>query len=323
MKYLSILMAVLLAGCASTEKESNAATEPASEAKEQVELLLGESLQLGEGAYWDGAKKLFYYIDIEGMQVRTYTPESGQVSVFAMPSRPGTVVPCKSGALLVALEDGLYRLNTETQALNQFVSIEEDLTGNRLNDGKCDPAGRLWVGSMDMACKDPTGTVYMIDGQGNVTPKIENVTISNGIVWNKAADKMYYIDTPTGEIAVYDYDNETGEISNRQVAVKIEKSFGDPDGMAIDADDNLWVGMWNGNCLAQFNSSTGALMQKIEIPAHNVTACAFTGEKMDELIITTASIDMSEEEKAQFPSAGGVFSYKPGVAGVASTVFAD
>ncbi|MDV7396857.1 SMP-30/gluconolactonase/LRE family protein, partial [Arthrospira platensis SPKY1] len=104
--------------------------------------------------------------------------------------------------------------------------------------------GRLWVGSMDFGTTNPTANLYRVDGDGMATKMLDSITISNGIVWTSDRKTMYYIDTPTGQIRAYDYDNATGDISNERVAVNVPDTLGHPDGMAIDEADMLWVGMW-------------------------------------------------------------------------------
>jgi sugar lactone lactonase YvrE len=132
---------------------------------------------------------------------------------------------------------------------------------------------------------------------------------------------MYYIDTPTLEIKAFDYDDVTGAISNQRIAVKVNDSLGYPDGMAIDENDRLWVGMWNGNAVICFDPITGSVVFKIEVPAHNVTSCAFGGKNLDTLYITTARVDMTEDEQAKYPLAGSLFKAVPEVKGVKSTFF--
>jgi sugar lactone lactonase YvrE len=150
---------------------------------------------------------------------------------------------------------------------------------------------------------------------------LDSISISNGIVWTKDKKTMYYIDTPTLEIKAFDYDDVTGAISNPRVAVQVNDSLGYPDGMAIDENDKLWVGMWNGNAVICFDPITGEMVSKIEVPAHNVTSCAFGGKNLDTLYITTAREDMSDEEHAKYPLAGSLFKAVPGVKGVKSTFF--
>ena len=132
---------------------------------------------------------------------------------------------------------------------------------------------------------------------------------------------MYYIDTPTANIKAYDFDVKSSTISNERIAVKILKEDGFPDGMAIDEDDMLWVGMWNGKAVARYNPLTGKLISKIVVPAVNVTSCAFGGKDLDELYITTSSLGMTDEDVAKYPLAGSVFKVKPGVKGVKSSFF--
>ncbi|MEM7187208.1 MAG: SMP-30/gluconolactonase/LRE family protein, partial [Bacteroidota bacterium] len=158
-------------------------------------------------------------------------------------------------------------------------------------------------------------------GSGYTEKMIDSVTISNGLVWTKDAKTFYYIDTPTGVIRAYDYDPVWDTISNPRDAVTVPESLGFPDGMAIDAENKLWVGLWNGNAVARFDPETGELISKIEVPAHNVTACAFGGPNLDKLYITTASLDMTEEEKERYPLAGSIFVADPRVKGVKSTLF--
>ena len=167
----------------------------------------------------------------------------------------------------------------------------------------------------------PMGSVYKISATGKTTKMIDSVTISNGIVWTKDATTMYYIDTPTQNIQAFDFDLTTSTLSNERTAVRIPEALGFPDGMAIDEEDMLWVGLWNGNAVGRFDPKTGELISQIEVPAHNVTSCAFGGENLDKLYITTAIVDMTEEEKAMYPLAGSLFVADPGVKGVRSTFF--
>ncbi len=279
-----------------------------------------ESL-LGEGAFWNYKTKELYWIDIEGKQLHIYNPETKQNKSFTTPSRIGTVVPHNETEAIVALEDGIYNLDLNTGVTNILSDVEHSVTENRFNDGKCDPSGNLWVGSMHYAQTAPKANLYKIDAKGNSEKMLDNITISNGIVWTSDAKTMYYIDTPTGNIRAFDFDKNDNTISNERVAVKVPTTLGYPDGMAIDEENMLWVGLWNGNAVVRFNPITGEVISKIEVPAHNVTSCAFGGDNLDVLYITTASIDMTDEEKKQYPLAGSLFKVKPGVKGVKSTFF--
>ena len=189
--------------------------------------------------------------------------------------------------------------------------IPDDGGKLRCNDGKCDPAGRLWVGTMGFGAPKEAGTLYCVLPDGEVVPKLRKVTISN----------MYYNDTPTGRIARYRYDAASGEISFDGIAVVLPEGSGSPDGMTIDGNDNLWVAQWGGSGVYCYNPRTGELLAKVEVPAPHVASCAFGGEKLDTLYITTARAGLTDEQLKQYPLSGSLFSCRPGVQGVPANVF--
>jgi sugar lactone lactonase YvrE len=278
--------------------------------------------QLGEGAFWNHKTQELYWVDIEGMQLHIYSPQTKTNRSLEMPSRIGTVVPSAVNAkAVVALQDGIYNIDIHSGDLELVSEIERDIPSNRFNDGKCDPSGRLWVGSMALDQKQYEANLYMVTENGEATLKKDSVTISNGIVWTKDKSTMYYIDTPTLEIKAYDYDDATGAISNERVAVTVNESLGFPDGMTIDANDMLWVALWNGNAVVNYNPKSGKQLSKVEVPAHNVTSCAFGGPNLDVLYITSSSLDMTEAEKEQYPFAGSLFKVKLDVKGVKGDFF--
>lgn len=310
--------------CKENKTKSTTANEgqnPLNAESSKVELVLKMDSKLGEGAFWDHQSKQFYWVDILNKQLYIYNPETGENKNFEMPSRIGTVVPQTDSTAVVALDDGIYIQNIKSGVLSLLSDVEATKTENRFNDGKCDPNGNLWVGSMHLAEKEPNAKLYKITPEGNATAMLDSITISNGIVWTKDDKTMYYIDTPTAKIRAFDYDSETATISNERVAVKIPNELGYPDGMAIDSEDKLWVGMWNGNAVIRFDPKTGEVLEKIEVPAHNVTSCAFGGPELKTLYITTASVDMTPDEKENYPLAGSVFKVKTRVSGMPSTFF--
>ena len=323
MRYLTLIFATtLLFSCADSSKKE-VGDVSSKENLERTEVVLEHKHRalLGEGAIWNHERQELYWVDILGKSLNIYNPENKSNRKFPLPYRVGTVVPQSDSTAVVALDNGIYILNTFNRKLTRISDVESEILTNRFNDGKCDPNGNLWVGSMHLEEKEPAASLYKVAPDGTTTKMLENITISNGIVWTKDGETMYYIDTPTGVIKAYDFDLDTSTISNERVAVEVDEDDGFPDGMAIDAEDKLWVGLWNGNAVARYDPDNGELMEKIEVPAHNVTACAFGGENLDILYITTARVDMSEEELEQYPLAGSIFSVKPGVKGVKSAFF--
>ncbi len=304
---LFILIVVILTAC--TSKTEN------------IELVLDTKSDLGEGAIWNNQTQKLYWVNITGKILNIYDPSSGENRELRTGQMIGTVVPTESGNVLVALEKGIYQMDISTGTKKQIIDPEETITGNRFNDGKCDPSGRFWAGTMSLSGEQKAGSLYRFDGDSTIHKMVENVSISNGIVWTSDLKRMYYIDTPTQVVMGYDYNNVSGEITNGKVAVNIPSDMGSPDGMTIDDEGNLWICLWGGSAVGCWNPQTGELIRKIEVPAKNVTSCAFGGEDLGTLYITTARQDTNDKELERFPNAGGVFKTHPGVKGVPADFF--
>ena len=313
--YTILWFVMLITPCVSQEKST------ANTIENNVTLAYKANALLGEGAIWNYKTDELYWIDIEGKQLHIYHPKTNKNRSFPTASHIGTVVPKNKDEVLIALVDGIHTMNVNSGQTEVFAHMTDLLPNARLNDGKCDPSGRLWVGSMNWQQAQGQAKLFSIQSDGSVHTKMDGVTISNGIVWTKDKKTMYYIDTPTSQIKAYDYDDVTGAITNERVAVDIPVDLGYPDGMTIDEDDMVWVGMWNGNAVIRCNPKTGVVLQKIEVPAHNITSCAFGGPNLETLYITTATVDMTDEELTKYPLAGSIFKVNPGVKGVRSHFF--
>ncbi len=298
-------------------------TNCSTQNKSDVELVIDLKSELGEGAIWNPETQELLWVNIEGKILNFYQPKIDNNKELLTGQKIGTVVPAASGKVLVALQNGIYQYDPETGTKKLIVDPEEDLPNNRFNDGKCDPAGRFWAGTMSTINEKNAGTLYRLDPDFSIHKMIENVSISNGIVWSLDKTKMYYIDTPTQKVVAYDYDNETGEIENKSVAIEVPQKLGSPDGMTIDADGNLWIALWGGSAVGCWNPETGKLIRTVEVPAINVTSCAFGDTDLGTLYITTARTDTNDEELEKFPFAGGVFKTRPGVKGVEAFFFND
>ena len=289
----------------------------------EVELVIDSKSELGEGAIWNYKAGELMWVNIKGKILNFYNPGTGNNKEMFTGQMIGTVVPTESGAVLVALQNGIYNFNPETGSKKLLVSPEEHLPNNRFNDGKCDPAGRFWAGTMSTVGEKNAGTLYRFNGDSTIHKMVENVSISNGIVWSQDKTKMYYIDTPTQKVMGYDYNDKSGEIANAKVAVEIPSEMGHPDGMTIDAEGNIWVALWGGFAVGCWNPETGKLIRTVEVPAKNVTSCAFGDNDLGTLYITTAREGNNDEELAKYPYSGGVFKTRPGVKGVEAFFFND
>ncbi len=288
----------------------------------KAELELEIPASLGEGAIWNHETNTLWWVDIEGRKLNIYDPETKNNRVIDVIERIGTVVPAKSGGAIVALENGIFDLDLEMEEMEMICNPLEKLDTIRFNDGKCDPAGRLWVGSMSLKFIKGAASLYTILPDGSYAEVFGGVTVSNGIIWSNDNKTMYYVDTPLRNVRAWDYNLETSEISNERVVISIPDGMGGPDGMTIDAEGKLWIAMWGGSQVGRWDPETGELIGTVGVPAPNVTSCAFGGPDLDVLYITTAGGD-NQKMKEEYPLAGSVFKVKPGVKGVRANFFGE
>jgi len=289
----------------------------------EVELVVDEQALLGEGPSWDATNKVLYWVNILEKKIFMYDPGTHVNRTIELDQYVGAVVPTESGKLMLALQHGFYTMDLNTEQLTKIVDPEEHLPDNRFNDGKCDVRGRFWAGTMSLKDAQGAGSLYCLDVKHNVKTMIQNVTISNGIAWSPDNKVMYHIDTPTRQIAAYDFEVETGIISNKRVVIEVPEEMGNPDGMTADEAGMLWVAKWGGSQIGRWNPNTGERIDSVDVPAPLVTSCSFGGENMDELYITTARVGLSDETLQKYPKAGGLFRVKTDVKGQQMHSFKD
>lgn len=285
-----------------------------------AQLVLDLRMTLGEGSIWDFRKAELLFVDIENGKLFTYT-EQGQLWVQNTGQRVSAVVPAANGMLILAMQKGIYSYRRKDSTFHLLVVNPADTQSFRFNDGKCDPSGRLWIGTMSLDYKKGSGSLYRLGEGGSLLRMKSGVTISNGLVWSADKRTMYYIDTPTREIVAFSYDDKTGRIDSGKVAIRIPPEMGGPDGMTIDAEGKLWIAHYGGAAVRRWDPVHGELLETIHVPAKNVTSCAFGGPDLDILFITTARQGNSAEDLQKYPYSGGLFSCKPGVKGVRANLF--
>ena len=259
--------------------------------------------QWGEGPIW--WKGSLLYVDINGKQLIQLDPETSNETIWDIGERIGTVVPTQGDDLIYAGDTGYVRFNPATGERTNLGDPEAALREtNRFNDGKCDPAGRFWAGSISLAKNTGTANLYYLDTDGNVSLQLSDLTNSNGICWSADKSTMYHIDTPTLSIRAFDYHLDTGAISNRRVVIDTKAKGYDssPDGMTIDENGHLWVAFCHGGCVVCFDPNNDKELQRIDFPCIETTACAFGGENLDRLFVTTGIKPGLDE-----PGAGKVF----------------
>lgn len=288
----------------------------------EAKLILDAKAKLGEGALWDSANERLYWVDIEGKYFHCYNPVTAENKSFPTSKRVGTVVPVGNNEVLLALEDGLATLNMTNGKIAYKLDTQVHHNYNRrFNDGKCDPQGRFWVGSLSMDGVQQVSSLYCVDDGFSLEEKITDVSISNGIIWSLDGKLMYHIDTPTGKVMQYDFESDTGDVSNGRVVITIPEEMGYPDGMTIDSNGMLWIALWDGFAVVQYNPHTGALLQTVKLPVPKVTSCAFGGIDLNTLFITSASVEMTDEELLKYPLSGGLFMVNLNTTGVRANYF--
>lgn len=281
----------------------------------RAECVVAAGNRLGEGPVWDERLGELFWVDIEERKLQRYRPRDGRCAAYGFGQKIGCAVPAEGGTWILGLADGFYRFDPVTEQTELIVRTDEPDAGNRMNDGKCDPAGRLWAGTVS-AKWQRDASLYMLEAGGKLTKKLTEVVCSNGLAWTADGKTMYYIDTSERFVWAFDFDPDTGAIANRRIAIEFpDDEPGDPDGMCIDAEGKLWIGQWGGWQAGRWDPETGRKLASVPIPVENVTSCAFGGERLDELYITTAG-GGNEQIAEKQPLAGGLFRVKVDVPGL-------
>lgn len=281
----------------------------------EAELMIHPNCLLGESPVWDAVRNCCYWVDIEGKIIYEYGWDDGLLHSWDLDQRVSMVVPGKNDHLIVGLESGIGRFSIKDQRLGLITDLGISWANMRCNDGKCDPLGRLWIGTTALDHKTGAGNVYCVD-ETQTSLKIKQVSISNGMAWSPDNKQLFYTDSITRRISSWSYDDYTGNISFQKIAIKIPQQSGLPDGMAMDEEGQLWVALWGGSGVARFDTNTGERTGFINIPAPHVTSCAFAGQDLDQLVITTAQKGLDNITLKKYPASGAVFIAKPGVKGI-------
>lgn len=274
---------------------------------------------LGEGPLWDAERNKVVWVDIPGQAILSTDPTTGHTESISTPSEVGAVALVDSGGYLAALEDGVY-LGDGTEPWQLLAAIDATDEMMRMNDGKCDPHGAFVGGTIARDGRERAASLYRVDEHGTTERLLTGVSISNGLDWTADGATMYYIDTPTRTVMAYPYDYGSPGLGQPEPVIEIPDGPGLPDGMTLDSDGCLWVGMWGGHAIHRYTPD-GTLDTIIDLPVTNVTSGAFGGTDLGTLFITTASSHANEKDPITEPMAGALFGLQVGIGGRPSTRF--
>jgi len=276
---------------------------------------------LGEGPVWDAARGVLWWVDIPAGLVHRFDPRTGADRTIAVGSAAGAVALRHDGTLLVAVAEGLAELDPDSGRLESLLSFASGDRPLRCNDGKCDPAGRFWVGRMAVDATPGEGSLLRIDPDLSVITRLTGLAIPNGLAWSLDGRRMYFLDSTWREVREYPYDPATGAMGEPRTLVRFPDEGSVPDGLTVDAEGCLWVARWGAGCVVRV-APDGAVVARVDLPVARVTSCTFGGEDLGDLYVTTARDDASPADLAREPLAGGLFRCRPGARGLLPVPFA-
>lgn len=290
---------------------------------DDVQCVLKWDAIVGESPLWHARERRLYWVDIHGKKLHRFNPDSGHNETFDQPDLVTCVAFRKRGGLLLTLRKNFAFLDPATGKLEMLGTVEGDKPGNRFNDGRVDPQGRFWAGTIgDPAWDQPVGSMFRFDADQTVTKMVSEVVCSNGTAWSPDGGTMYHTESFRYLIYAYDFDGEAGTLSNRRVFAEVDRKLGAfPDGLCVDAEGFVWSNQVGIGKVVRYDPA-GRIERQILLPVPRAVGCGFGGEDLSTLYITSARETMTLQQLEDAPLSGGVFSVRPGVKGQASVPFA-
>ena len=288
-----------------------------------VRVAVAHAALLGESPVWHCAEHALYYCDIPGHTLHRFEPQSGELRHWSFDTDVASLAPMQGGQLLLAMRDGLWRFDPSTGERGRLVDAPYDVANERFNDGKCDPQGRFWVGTIYEPREPALAKLYRWSS-GKLECQRDGITVSNGLAWSPNGRTMYWSDTKAHTVYAFDFESATGELANRRVFARfaprepgasVEAYGGRPDGAAVDAEDCYWVAMFEGQRLLRLAPS-GEIVREVRLPVRCPTMPCFGGPDLRTLYITTARQNRSAAELADQPYAGCVLALDVDVPGL-------
>uniref|UniRef100_A0A3Q1CXX0 Regucalcin n=1 Tax=Amphiprion ocellaris TaxID=80972 RepID=A0A3Q1CXX0_AMPOC len=277
----------------------------------KVESVVEVSALVGEGPVWEEPEQTLLFVDIPGHKIHRWNPATNQIQSVETADPVGFAVPRRSGGYVAGVGRSIVAVDCHIRAP---AVVDEDKLNTRLNDGKVDPIGRLWAGTMVAEGQQDDrkqGSLFSVTSDLTVTKHLSQVDISNGMDWSLDQKTFFYIDSLSLTVDAFDYDVTTGKIGNRRVVYRMQEGEGLPDGMTMDAGGRLWVACYNGGRVINIDNATGVRLQTIPLPATKTTSCCFGGPDYSDLYVTSASLGLDQSELKHQPQAGHTFRVMP------------
>lgn len=271
--------------------------------------------RLGEGPFWSAGEGRLWWFDIKGKRLHFYAPDCDETGQFDLPVRASAAAPRAGGGLVIATEAGLAAFDPASGEF-EIVQPHSFDEGFRSNDGKLAPDGTFWWSIMDDDGGKRPGAFFRTRPDWTTERLIDDIHIANALSWSPDGGRMYFGDSTRETV----WTCNAADLSDRQTFVTLGGEVGSPDGSAMDAEGYLWLAQWGGWRVVRY-APDGRIDRVVEVPVRQPTCCAFGGEDLSTLFITSAWDELSDEARAGQPLAGGLFAFEPGVKGVPSPVF--
>ncbi|MBI3513882.1 MAG: SMP-30/gluconolactonase/LRE family protein [Proteobacteria bacterium] len=289
--------------------------------KGDLRVLLDLRAQVSESPVWDGDARRLYLVDINQGLILTHAWDSGRTTKVDCGEPVGSIALARDGELVAALRSSVALVDPATGSQLHLAAVAHARPDMRLNDGRCDPDGRcFWVGSMREALDEPAGVLYRVDPDGGVVQAADDLVCSNGLAFSPDGGTMYHSDSRRRTVYAYDYDRATGAATNRRVFCVAPEGEGRPDGAAVDAEGCYWSARYAGWRVVR-HAPDGSELFTLRVPVENPTMCAFAGDDLATLVITSARGSLTEDQLRAQPHAGSVFAVEVAVRGVAEGRF--
>jgi len=281
----------------------------------EADLTLAARCELGEGPVWDPGRGLLRWVDLLVGHVHALDPTAGAHTWFDAGDAVGAFGLTRGGGLVLALADGFALSGHDGEDLARVPGFTVDRTAVRFNDGKPDPWGNFWAGTMSWdETGNPPGSLYRLSPDGTVTELFGDVGLSNGLDWTDDRRLFYYADTNSGRVDLFDTDPDTGALAGRRPFVTVPDAEGAPDGLTLDAEGCVWLAVWGSGQVRRYTPD-GRLDTVVRVPARQASSAAFGGPDLGTLYITTARQGYTEADRQAEPHAGDIFACTPGITG--------